>query len=266
MFFLTKLAGTLLKPLSLIVFMLSMGLLLAWLGKTRPGVRRVGLCLLLAGIASLALLAWWPISSQIIKPLEQQYPALTEAHLPAELGAIIVLGGGSQTDPAVPLTGQLGTSSLQRLTEGLRLWHLRPNTTLVTSGGAASGRPQALIAAELAAALGVPAALIEPMPEARNTLEEAAAFAELRSALALQGDVILVSSASHLPRAVRIFEQAGIAVIPAPTGHYAVARQFNRPGDFAPNAESLRATEAAWHEYLGRLWLWLVHSYAKITG
>lgn len=265
MFFLTKLAGAALKPLSLILLILVVGLLLAGLARGRTRPRRIGLSLIGLATLGLALIAWWPISARIIEPLEQQYPAMTAEALPTTVSAIVVLGGGSHEDPAVPLTSQLGQSSLQRLIEGVRLWRLRPDATLITSGSSASGRAQALIAADLATALGVPPQSIEPMPEARNTLEEAASFAELQVLLALQGPVLLVSSASHLPRAVRIFEQAGITVIPAPTGHRAIARDLNRPGDFAPSAESLRTTEAAWHEYLGRLWLWLLQTYAKIT-
>ena len=265
MFFLTKLAGAALKPLSLILLMLLVGLLLAGLAWGRPQQRRIGLSLIGLATLALALIAWWPISARLIESLEQQYPAMTAEALPNNVSAIIVLGGGGSEDSTIPLTSQLGQSSLQRLAEGVRLWRLRPEARLVTSGSSASGRAQALIAADLAAALGVPPESIEPMPEPRNTLEEAASFAELQTLLALQGPVLLVSSASHLPRAVKIFEQAGVAVIPAPTGHRAIARDLNRPGDFAPSAESLRTTEAAWHEYLGRLWLWLLQTYAKLT-
>lgn len=262
MFFFTKLAGALLKPLSLVVIALLAGLLLA--AFTR--FRRSGLALMGVTTLSLALISWWPVANTLMAPLEGGYPPLavstpaepTEQMLPQDVTAIVVLGGGAVDDPSLPLSAQLSATSLQRLIEGIRLWRMRPDALLVTSGALPRGRSQAAIAADMAVALGVPRAQIRMLPAARNTDEEAAAYAEwVRTRDDNTAGVrqpLLVSSASHLPRAVAAFKSQGLEPLPAPTAHRAIPQQFARPGDFAPSADDLRTTEAAWHEYLGRLW------------
>lgn len=180
---------------------------------------------------------------------------------------IIVLGGGGIDAPSIPISGQLSSTGLQRLVEGIRLWRQHPDALLVTSGALSRGRSQAEIAADLATQLGVPRAQIRMLTEARNTEEEAAAFAALlRSENLLGGSqdignanrrAILVTSASHLPRAMAAFQAESINPLPAPTAYRALPRRFDLPTDFAPSADDLRTTEAAWHEYLGSGWAWI---------
>lgn len=264
MFFFTKLAGALLKPLSLVLFGLMLGLIVA--GLTR--YRRTGLGLVALSTLALALISWWPVANTFIAPLESQTPVLVAGSvdserlaeppvLPERVPAVIVLGGGGVDDPSRPLTAQLSSSSLTRLVEGVRLWRLRPDAVLVTSGALSRGRPQAEIAADLAQQLGVPAEQIRTLSKARNTEEEAAAYAAMDSPPSEASRPILVTSASHMPRALAAFRHEGIDPIPAPTAHRATPRHFDLPTDFAPSAEDLRTTEAAWHELLGRAWAWV---------
>jgi uncharacterized SAM-binding protein YcdF (DUF218 family) len=273
MFFFTKLAGALLKPLSLVVLGLVVGLILAAFTRWR----RSGLALIGVTTLALALISWWPVSNSLMAPLERVYAPIEVGApdgargqvLPRDVAAIVVLGGGAVDDPSLPLSAQLSATSLQRLIEGIRLWRLRSDALLVTSGALPRGRSQAAIAADLAVALGVPRAQIRMLPAARNTAEEAAAYAELLATVdgdgASAGPVeaaalrkpVVVSSASHLPRAIAEFKREGLEPLPAPTAHRASPQRFALPGDFAPQADDLRTTEAASHEFLGRLWAWL---------
>ena len=273
MFFFTKLAGALLKPLSLIIAAILLGLVLAAFTRWR----RSGFALITLATLALGLLSWWPFANSLMAPLESHYPPFA-MQLPAETGsqngggvsAVIVLGGGGIDEPTIPITSQLSSTGLQRLIEGIRLWREHPEALLVTSGALSRGRSQAEIAADLAEELGVPRAKIRMLTEARNTSEEAAAYAQLMrsesvaettsaaaTATARSPRPILVTSASHLPRAMAAFQSAGIDPLPAPTAYRALPRHFDLPTDFAPSADDLRTTEAAWHEYLGRLWAWL---------
>ena len=257
MFFFTKLAGALLKPLTLVMAGLVLGLLLAAFTRWR----RAGLSLVALATLGLGLISTWPLAQSLVAPLEQTYPPLAvDEPLPDDVTAIVVLGGGGVDAPSLPLTAQLSESSLQRLVEGIRLWRMNPEAVLVTSGALSTGRPQAAIAADLAVALGVPRAQIHTLPDARNTEEEAAAYAELASRLEAEPGhgafhrPVVVSAASHLPRALDHFRHAGLDPLPAPIAHRAVERPRNRPGDFAPGSHHLRTTEMAWHERLGQLW------------
>ncbi|MEE9555831.1 MAG: ElyC/SanA/YdcF family protein, partial [Candidatus Adiutricales bacterium] len=72
--------------------------------------------------------------------------------------------------------------------------------------------------------------------------------------------VILVTSASHMPRSMALFEKQGMRPIPAPTNFLAVKRSEKRKlKDFLPTAGAAFKTERAFHEYLGLAW-------AKIRG
>jgi len=66
--------------------------------------------------------------------------------------------------------------------------------------------------ARVAESLGVPRSQIMTLDEPKDTEEEAAAVAKAIG----QQPFLLVSSASHLPRAVIFFRNAGLQPIPAP--------------------------------------------------
>ena len=66
----------------------------------------------------------------------------------------------------------------------------------------------------LALALGVPAAAIVAESRAHTTGEEAAFIAERLKARSVRR-IVLVTNSRHLARAARLFENAGLAVIPA---------------------------------------------------
>jgi uncharacterized SAM-binding protein YcdF (DUF218 family) len=67
--------------------------------------------------------------------------------------------------------------------------------------------------------------------------------------------IYLVTQAWHMPRARRAFENAGFAVIPAPTGY---ATRFELTVlDFLPNVEALNDSSLFFHEILGIAWYYV---------
>ena len=92
-------------------------------------------------------------------------------------------------------------------------------------------------------------------PLSRNTLENAGLSAGILRGAGV-GAVYLVTHAWHMPRARGAFEQAGLAVVPAPTA-FTTRR---KPGVLAwvPDARALRDSSAALHEMLGRAWYRLI--------
>jgi uncharacterized SAM-binding protein YcdF (DUF218 family) len=71
---------------------------------------------------------------------------------------------------------------------------------------------------------------------------------------------ILVTSASHMPRAMGLFRRQGMEPVPAPTDYMVKKREGGlRSGIFFPSAGSLEKAQRAIHEYLGLFW-------AKIRG
>jgi uncharacterized SAM-binding protein YcdF (DUF218 family) len=64
---------------------------------------------------------------------------------------------------------------------------------------------------------------------------------------------VLVTSASHMPRAMLHLERAGAHPIPAPTGQSAGDASLVSWRAWLPSAAALRKSERAVHEYLGLL-------------
>ena len=96
--------------------------------------------------------------------------------------------------------------------------------------------------------MGVNSADIFVMPKGRNTETEVNALVSM-----LDGrNISLVTSASHLPRAVFYFEENNIQVLPIPVEHF--SRINVKPMVGLPNATNIYRSERAIHEYLGLIY------------
>lgn len=181
---------------------------------------------------------------------------LGTADAPAGVVAIVVLGGGWWPNDQWPSGSRLSDSSSQRLLEGVRLARALPAARLIVSGADRQGEipPVAWGYAQAARELGIAPERIQVLDTPVDTAQEARA---VRAVLAGDAPLILVTSAAHLPRAMRHFRAVGLDPIPAPTQHLAGRATGGRLADWLPSANNLRKTEAAWHEYLGLLaWRW----------
>jgi uncharacterized SAM-binding protein YcdF (DUF218 family) len=149
------------------------------------------------------------------------------------------------------------------LVEGIRLLKLLPNARLLVSGASRDKAiaPVAWGYRDAALALGVAPDQIVVLDTPVDTGGEAKA---VKSWVVAQGAnslsssrLILVTSASHIPRAMRHFESAGLHPLAAPT-HYLASRGTGL-GYWVPSAENLKKSERAWYELLGLLAVKLEH-------
>ncbi len=233
-------AAVLSNPLLLALLVGCAGLLLLRGRRRRTGIWFLGTGAALAYLASTSL-----VGNALIAPLETQYPAL-DADQAAGVRDIVVLGSGYAPHDHIPVTGALDADGLVRIVEGVRLARGRPATRLLVSGGALPGFiPSALGYARLAADLGIDPAAIVVMDRAVDTEQEAREVAALLG----QTPFILVTSAYHMPRAMRLMHRVGTHPIAAPTGQ--LLRNGAERFGFIPASRGLRKTEAALHEYLG---------------
>ena len=196
------------------------------------GVAFIGLALLFlyknklqkAKLTLMVSLTWFflfsysPFVNTLLHNLESNYPTLQQA--PKEIKYIYVLGGGHSTDKSHPITSQVHETSVIRLNEGIRLYQqLHKNATLIVSGysGLYDPTPHAVMQQKLALALGVKKENIILRTKPKDTQEEAIAAKDI------VGDqpFILVTSASHMTRAMNFFTQEGLTPIPAPTNYLA---------------------------------------------
>ena len=245
---LKSLAATLLMPLPVALVLVLLG---AWVAIR--GWRRTGFSAMFAGFLLVFVASWNPVADRLLEPLEQAYAPIMDARAMENLAAIVVLSGGWEPNAAWPEGTRLGESSVHRLMEGIRLVQALPGTTLVVTGGTGrreDGFPTAQGYAAAAQALGIPAERIVPLDTTTDTASEAYAVREF---LGTGTRFVLVTSASHMPRAVRHFERVGLAPIASPT-YYLTGRDGpDRLRYWLPSAQATRKTERAVYEYMG-LW------------
>jgi uncharacterized SAM-binding protein YcdF (DUF218 family) len=194
-----------------------------------------------------------PVSDALLRPLEGAYPPLGDGLAVSNAAFIVVLGSAYHPFEGIPITSAISDEGMVRIVEGIRLaraYHLQ----LVVSGGAAPGYPaSALGYAELARALGVAPNDLTVSAVGVDTHTEAVAIARVAGSRPF----ILVTSASHMPRAMALLRRAGAAPLAAPTGQraFAVSPPAWRQG--LPSAVGLHKTEMALHEYFGLLAIYL---------
>jgi uncharacterized SAM-binding protein YcdF (DUF218 family) len=188
------------------------------------------------------------VGDALIRSLESRYPPLGFDHPASQ--TVVVLGSGFRPHDGVPITAALDPDGLIRIAEGVRLAMQMPSVELVVSGGAPAGEaPPAQGYAELARALGIADSRLVVLSSPRNTAEEARAIAQRMG----NKPFFLVTSAYHMPRAIRQMQRAGAAAIPAPTGQLTGSTCGYGWRSWIPNSDGLGKTERALHEYLGLL-------------
>ncbi|QNU61659.1 ElyC/SanA/YdcF family protein [Vreelandella titanicae] len=241
-----SLAAIFLMPMPLMAVTFAIG----WLFR-KLGLHRFGDSLIIMSMILLFLAAWAPVADSLLRPLESKYAALLTWPEEQEIKAVVVLGGGWQPNQPWSITGQLSDSSGLRLVEGLRLWLQNPEVPLLVSGnGTDSEMTMAHGYAEAAQSLGVPADRIVKLVSPKDTAEEAKAVQAL---LGKGAQVLLVTSASHMPRAMRYFELEGLSPVAAPTHYLAMQSESFGLAYWIPSARQLRKTERAIYELFGLL-------------
>jgi len=187
--------------------------------------------------------------------LERMYPPILaiETHESAVPVYIMVLGAGHIDDKSLPPNSQLSPTALERLIEGIRLYHSIPGSKLIFSGEKDDQtESQAVIMAQTVGFLGVSANDIFQFTTTKNTADEAATF---RSTFGLQNKLYVVTSAIHMPRAMYLFHREGLNATAAPTNYLCKKGSVSHPlSAFVPRSENLFRMEAAIHEYVGMLW------------
>jgi uncharacterized SAM-binding protein YcdF (DUF218 family) len=239
-----QLVGALATPLGLALAVALLGWLARMLGR-----RRLSVALLVSAAVWIYLAATMPVANALLAPLEMRYPPLrTDRSL--HVAYIVVLGSHYAPRDGLPVTATLGPDGLARIVEGVRLARVFPEARLVVSGGAAAGHmPSARGYSMLAGELGIAPVKLVLVEAPRDTGEEAAAIVKLLGS----SPFLLVTSASHMPRAMKLMTMAGARPVAAPTAHRADPSLAWSWRSLLPLASALRGTEIALHEYLGLL-------------
>ncbi len=239
-----RLVDALTAPL-VVALLLSIVAAALWLRGRRRLAGALWACAgVVAYVASLV-----PVGDALLRPLENQFrPGVRPVSLPG-VHYIVVLGSGYSPGPGISPVAALDCEGLRRLVEAVRVMRGLTGVRLVLSGGASAGRePPALGYARLAADLGVDATSLIVLAEPLNTDGEAHAIA---AAIGSQ-PFLLVTSAWHMRRAMRLMNRVQAQAIPLATGGQ--QGEISCGSDWhclLPSSVGLRETEHAIHEYLG---------------
>jgi uncharacterized SAM-binding protein YcdF (DUF218 family) len=257
MIVLKKIFSRLFFPMPLCIELLLVGLLLLWFTRRQ----KAGRIVVAFAAVLLFLFSSHFFSVMLLKPLESRYPPLftaPTAYAPvglSEVKFIVVLASGFSPEAGRPITLQLDESSIARLVEGVRLSKVLNSCKLVLSGGADSVSSPARAMAQLAQDLGVGRQDMILETQSRDTDDEARLVAPIVG----QQPFILVTEASHMPRAMALFQKYGTRPIADPVDFRASHSQAIVPDEVFPSAAGLSGSERAVYEYLGLAW-------AKIRG
>ena len=203
----------------------------------------------------IALVVVFLGSSAITEKLYQRYQAKFSPipiHESPLADAIVILSG----EVAVPLPprveSQIGGN---RLLHAFRLYKAGKAPLIIASGGNAFPQGDLLSEADYISEIliewGIPKESIVVEGDSRNTRENAQETAEILRELDIK-NVLLITSALHMPRALLTFRSAGVDAIPSASS---IGSRSAHPAilDWLPSVSELGKIEAVLHESLGIL-------------
>ena len=223
------------------------------------GGKKSSIFCLLAGVIILVVTSSPMVASQLAASLENQYPPKPIESSP-NAKVIVVLGGVIRMPVKPRLEVELVESS-DRILHAFRLFQAGKAPTIFISAGNIlkidDRESEAFYISRLLVEWGIPENVIAKAGYSRSTRENAMeTHAYLDDSKLLDEPVLLVTSAIHMPRAVKTFEKSGINVIPSTTDIIAAGALVPDFINWLPSLGALNIFTKAWHEYLG---LWAYH-------
>jgi uncharacterized SAM-binding protein YcdF (DUF218 family) len=245
-FMLSKILGFFSAPSNLIGMLIIVGVSL--LG-TRW--RATGRRLATSGVALLMFFGFLPFGSFLLLPLTERFPAWSN-HDGDPDGMIILGGGGVSPEISLARNTIEVNSSAGRITAAPELARRFPHSRIVVSGGSGNLIDRSGLEAPLTArwleSIGVASERIIIEDHSRNTAENAAfTLSLLRPKVGERW--LLITSASHMPRAVGSFRKVGFPVEPYPVDWQTAG--WGSSISISSLSEGLRRTDVAVHEWLG---------------
>lgn len=252
--FFSKFLPLFIYPVGLVLVLL----VIAWI---RQSQEKPVTGLVIASIAILWLFGNGWMTTALTRSLEWRYlPAEDTPQAPV----IVVLGGG--TEPAQSPRPHVEVNGAgDRIVHAALLYHAGAAESIIVSGGGINwmdGR-EVTIAEEMEALLvlmGVPKEAIIRQGNSANTYEDALYTTEILEEMGVD-DIILVTSAMHMPRSVALFEHQELTVYPSPTDFKVTQNSWDalfRPKSvesvlyaLVPSVGNIGTSTAVIKEYIG---------------
>ncbi len=201
------------------------------------------------------------IARTLLGLLEGQYPPFSGSATD-RFDAIVVLSGGAASKGTLRPSDQLSGLSLERTICGADLFAQGLAPRLILTGGDAmifgQGPKEAVEMTRLALRLGVPEDAIVLEDRSRTTYENAVGVKRILG----HASILLVTSASHVPRAVGLFRKQGLETTAFPCGYLVKDRPWSgwgvNPFDLIPEVDALSRTTGAIAEIVGTIVYWAI--------
>ncbi|WP_427162639.1 YdcF family protein [Aliinostoc sp. HNIBRCY26] len=256
--YLSKLLPLFFYPLGLACFSLVFALFNV---KKRPRVAAIAISwslilLLLCGNA-------W-VSKYLVRSLEWQN--IPSVQLPTA-EAIVVLGGATKSAfpprPTVDLSEQG-----DRVIYAAQLYRQKKAPLIILSGGRidwrGSGSSESADMVTLLTSIGIPGEALIQEPDSLNTYQNAVNVKKILESRGIR-QILLVTSALHMPRSLKIFQRQGIDAIPAPTDFLVSQGELQELAsspkaailNLLPDTNNLHQFTNALKEYVGSFVYWL---------
>lgn len=224
---------------------------LAFLSLLSPGPKRRWPRILTgAAVAAFVALAVLPTGHWLAEPLESQFvrPKLDAF----KIHHIVVLAGAERLAASARSGRPEVSGAAERIIEGAVIARSNPDAALWIVGGVRDERSPLADVDWTAASwrrLGIAPRRIHIVRDTLDTCANAAGFAASHP----RGQVLLVTSALHMPRAMACFRRHGLAPAAYPVDY--LNARIDRPGDLVqPNLlANMERADAALHEWIGLL-------------
>lgn len=241
-FLIKKIVSALILPPTSLILLALIGL---WLSRKHPNTGRTVTTISLSTLLILSL----PVTGNALLQRLETLPPISEAQL-RDVQAIVILGGGKNNEaPEFGNQDTVNRWTLQRLRYGAYLQQQTGKPILVTGGGLFGERSEADAMSE-SLQRDFHAKDIWTEDQSKDTAENALYSAAILKQYGIER-IALISQSWHLPRAIKLFEQRGLTVYPAPTGY---TNEDNEPIiRWLPKASAMDKSSIAIKEYLGHL-------------
>jgi uncharacterized SAM-binding protein YcdF (DUF218 family) len=233
--------------------------------------RKPYLCkrLLLLALTDLLIVGWLPTSEVFLRALEDSVPKVPFAHVSGKnIGGIIILGGAIGGGEVALDRGEISIySAAERITKAFELIRRYPELPFIFSGFSDRLSPKGISEADafkqLVIEQGLPEENAHYENQSRNTYENAMLMKPmilgLRAKEVNDPDVspkpwLLITSASHMYRSLRIFQKQEIQVIPVPVDYQTSLRLHWGQFDLAAGMQNWNKLM---HEAIGLLAYWI---------
>lgn len=217
------------------------------------GLRRLAKLAAVLAVAELLVLSLPPVADALMMPLQDEARAAAKAAPACCYDAIVVLGGGiaPAAPPYVPEPDL--NDAADRIWQAARMFHRGVAPRIIVSGGnprteADGTKPMSEAEAMriFLVDLGVPTEAILIEDRSLNTIQNIRGVRDLVKG----GRIALVTSAIHVPRALRLARTAGLDVAVFPTDWHAPAEVRVSWENWLPNLGALSISSGALWEIM----------------